>query len=143
MKGDKKKVGSSFWLKPETIQRMDSLLAMDNCKSRSEFVENALSFYIGYLTATDVTQYLSQALVATLKGVVDDNENRLRMLLFKLCVEINMACHTIALHFGDDEIDRRELRGVAVDEVKRSCGHISYDNALDVEREYRNGEWLE
>ena len=67
-------------------------------------------------------------------AVVSDS-NRLRSLLFKWCVELNMACHTIAAHFGDEEIDRRELRGYAAQEVKETCGQISFDNALDIHRQ--------
>ena len=32
---------------------MDSWLAEDNCQSRSEFVEKALRFYMGYLGTED------------------------------------------------------------------------------------------
>ena len=43
------KRNTTLWLRPSTIQRMDSWLAEDNCQSRSEFVEKALRFYMGYL----------------------------------------------------------------------------------------------
>jgi hypothetical protein len=33
-----------------------------------------------------------------------------------------------------DEIDRRELRAFAVDEVKKTYGQISFDHAIDVQR---------
>ena len=59
----------------------------------------------------------------------------MRSLLFKWCVELNMSCHTIAAHFGDTEIERDALRAYAVREVKESCGQISFDNALDVQRQ--------
>ena len=137
------KTGSTFWLHPETVQRIDSLLAMDNCKSRSEFAEKALRFYMGYITSEDVTGYLSKALMVNMRGILDENNNRLRSLLFKWCVELNMACHTIAAHFKVDEIDRRELRRYAVDEVKRTYGQISFDNALDIQRQLQGDEWLD
>ena len=73
---ESKKQGVSIWLRPDTITRMDSLLTQDNCSSRSEFVERAIQFYIGYLTSEDVSEYLSQALVTTLEGTMDENSNR-------------------------------------------------------------------
>ena len=132
---ESKKQGLSVWLRPDTIARMDSLLTLDNCSSRSEFIERAIRFYIGYLTSEDVSEYLSQALVTTLKGTMDENSNRQRALLFKLCVEVNMLCHTMAAHYRADEIDRRALRAFAVREVKETNGQISFDHALDVQRQ--------
>ena len=81
--------------------------------------------------------------MATLQGILADNANRLRSLLFKWCVELNMMSHTVAAHFKADPIDRRELRRYAVDEVKRTNGQISFDHALDVQRQLRGDEWLE
>ena len=80
----------TLWLKPGIVRRMDGWLEEDNCKSRGEFAEKALRFYMGYLATEDTSEYLSRALVDTLRGTLTDNENRLRTLLFKLCVEVNM-----------------------------------------------------
>ncbi len=133
----------TVWLKPDIVSRMDGWLEADNCKSRGEFTEKALRFYMGYLATEDASEYLSAALVATQRGILTDNANRLRSLLFKWCVELNMMAHTVAAHFKADPIDRRELRAYAVDEVKRTNGQISFDNALDTQRQIRDDEWLE
>ena len=126
---------TAVWLTPGVIRRMDSWLEEDNCKTRSEFIEKALRFYMGCLAAEDTSEYLSRALVDTLRGTLADNENRLRTLLFKLCVEVNMMGHTVAAHFRADPVNRRELRAYAVDEVLRTNGKISFDDALDLQRQ--------
>ena len=126
---------TAVWLTPGVIRRMDSWLEEDNCKTRSEFIEKALRFYMGCLAAEDTSEYLSRALVDTLRGTLADNENRLRTLLFKLCVEVNMMSHTVAAHFRADPVNRRELRAYAVDEVLRTNGKISFDDALDLQRQ--------
>lgn len=131
---DKNKKRTAVWLSPGVIRRMDSWLEEDNCSTRSEFIEKALRFYMGYLATEDTSEYLSQALVDTLQGIVADNSNRLRTMIFKWCVELNMMGHTIAAHFRADPINRRELRAYAVDEVKRTNGQISFDRALDQQR---------
>ena len=59
-------------LYPETRRRMDSWLEESNSKNRNEFVEKALRFYMGYLGAEDITEYLSDALVAALRGIIAD-----------------------------------------------------------------------
>ena len=125
----------TLWLKPGIVRRMDGWLEEDNCRSRGEFAEKALRFYMGCLATEDTSEYLSRALVDTLRGTLADNENRLRTLLFKLCVEVNMMSHTIAAHFRADPMDRRELRAWAVDEVLRTNGKISFDDALDLQRQ--------
>ena len=43
------------WLRPSTIRRMDGWLEEANCKSRSEFIEKSLHFYMGYLGAEDAS----------------------------------------------------------------------------------------
>lgn len=126
---------TAVWLTPGVIRRMDSWLEEDNCKTRSEFIEKALRFYMGCLATEDTSEYLSRALVDTLRGTLADNENRLRTLLFKLCVEVNMMGHTVAAHFRADPVNRRELRAYAVDEVLRTNGKISFDDALDLQRQ--------
>ena len=133
---DENKKRTAVWLSPGVIRRMDSWLEEDNCKTRSEFIEKALRFYMGYLATEDTSEYLSQALVDTLQGIVADNSNRLRTMIFKWCVELNMMGHTIAAHFRADPINRRELRAYAVDEVKRTNGQISFDRALDQQRRF-------
>ena len=124
------------WMDAGVMSRMDGWLAADNCKNRSEFVNKALRFYMGYLAAEDTSVFLSRTLVDTLQGIVADSHNRLRTLIFKWCVELNMMGHTIAAHFRADPINRRELRAYAVDEVRRTNGQISFDAALDQQRRF-------
>ena len=132
---DENKKRTAVWLSPGVIRRMDSWLEEDNCKTRSEFIEKALRFYMGCLATEDTSEYLSRALADTLRGTLAYNENRLRTLLFKLCVEVNMMSHTVAAHFRADPVNRRELRAYAVDEVLRTNGKISFDDALDLQRQ--------
>ena len=131
----------TLWLKPGIVRWMDGWLEEDNCKSRGEFAEKALRFYMGYLATEDTSEYLSRAMVDTLRGTLADNENRLCTLLFKLCVEVNMMGHTVAAHFRADPVNRRELRAYAVDEVLRTNGKIRFDDALGLQRQiFPDGE---
>ena len=132
---------TAVWLTPGVIRRMDGWLEEDNCKTRSEFIEKALRFYMGCLATEDTSEYLSRALADTLRGTLADNENRLRTLLFKLCVEVNMMGHTVAAHFRADPVNRRELRAYAVDEVLRTNGKIRFDDTLGLQRQiFPDGE---
>ena len=97
---------------------------------------------MGYLGSCDTTEYLSKALVTMIRGTLENHNNRLRSLLFKWCVELNMMCHTIAAHFRTDDIYTRELRGFAVDEVKRTNGQVSFESAVRQQRRIEpDDEW--
>ena len=139
---DDNKKSTTIWLRPSVISRMDGWLEADNCQSRSEFVDKALRFYMGYLGTEDNTTYISQAILTAIQGTLDDNNNRLCRILFKCAVELNMLCHTIAAHFRADPIHTRELRTYAVDEVKRTNGQVSFESAVRSQRriEYESDE---
>ena len=129
------KTKTTLWLRPKTIQDIDYYMDTANCRSRSEYAEKALVFYTGYLQSDDASTYLCEVLSHMLRGILDNNNNRLRVLLFKWAVELNIVCHTVAAHFKADEIDRQALREYAEREVKRTNGQISFDNALDIQRQ--------
>ena len=122
------------WLDAKLVPRMDGWLAADNCKNRSEFINKALRFYMGYLGTEDNTTYISQTILTAIQGTMDLNNHRLQTILFKCAVELNMLCHTIAAHFRADPIHTRELRAYAVDEVKRTNGQVSFENAVRSQR---------
>ena len=128
---------------PETRRQMDSWLEESNSKNRNEFVEKALRFYMGYLGTENITEYLSDALVATLRGIIADSTNRTNSILFKCAVEQGIMAHTIAAHFRDTLEDRRALRGYVVDEVKRTNGQIKFEDAQDIQRQLPDDTWLE
>ena len=122
------------WLDAKLVPRMDGWLEADNCQSRSEFVDKALRFYMGYLGTEDNTTYISQAILTAIQGTLELNNLRLQTILFKCAVELNMLCHTIAAHFRADPIHTRELRAYAVDEVKRPNGRVSFESAVRSQR---------
>ena len=122
------------WLDAGLVPRMDGWLKADNCKNRSEFINKALRFYMGYLGTEDNTTYISQAILTAIQGTLELNNLRLQTILFKCAVELNMLCHTIAAHFRADPIHTRQLRAYAVDEVKRTNGQVSFESAVRQQR---------
>ena len=74
---DDNKKSTTIWLRPSVISRMDGWLEADNCQSRSEFVDKALRFYMGYLGTEDNTTYISRAILTAIRGTLDYNNKRL------------------------------------------------------------------
>ena len=121
---------TAVWLYPETIEKMDSLLEGDNCKSRSEFIDKALNFYMGYLVSEDTTRYLSKILISAMHGIMKETENRNASNLFRLSVEMSMMMNILAagLEISDEEL--RSLRGRCVQQVKKTRGKVSMEEAI-------------
>ena len=127
---------------------VDELNALDGKKTARQLIEsgsgtitpygvvydNGMKLEQVYLGTEDNTAYISQAILTAIQGTLDDNNNRLCRILFKCAVELNMLCHTIAAHFRTDPIHTRELRAYAVDEVKRTNGQVSFENAVRQQR---------
>ncbi len=120
-----------LWAKPETLQSVKEIYQSDNCRSQSEFVEKAILFYIGYLTADRPKSYLPNMFLSTMKSIVRESNNRMGRLLFKLAVEISMLLNVAASMWDIDKSELVRLRGNCIEEVKRINGTISFDDAVD------------
>lgn len=123
-----------LWLYPSTIQSMDSLLEKDNCKSRSEFIEKAVRFYCGYISANDGLKYLPTAITSAMSGIVSTAENRMARLLFKLSVEMSMMMNILAANADVDEATVRRLRGKCVTDVKKSVGAVTFEDVVKFQK---------
>lgn len=122
------------WLYPSTLEAVDAAMVIDNCKSRSEFLEKAALFYTGYLSGEEACNFLPPALVAALRGTVQDSENRVARLLFKLSVEISMMTNVLASGFEISDADLEKLRGRCVQQVKKTNGSISFKEAANYQK---------
>ena len=132
----KDKYKFALWLYPETLDKVKELYRQDDCKSKSEFIEEAIRFYVGHLTADDDTSYLPNALISNLKSIVAESDNRQNRMLFKLSVEMAMMMNVLAANSDIDEESLIRLRGECVKEVKRLNGSFSFDDAVDWQKGY-------
>ena len=133
LKKEKKKF--ALWAEQETFDRVEKLYAEEGCRSRSDFIEKAVNFYCGYLTANNYKEYFPDIIVSTMEAILNGFENRMASLLFKLAVETSMMLHVTAANSDIDEEILSELRGVCVNEVKRLNGRISFDQAFKFQKE--------
>lgn len=121
---------SAMWLYPETYQKMDRNIEVADCKNRSDFIEKAIDFYVGYLTSQNSTTYLSKILLEAIAGTLKENENRQSANLFRLSVEMSMMMNILAAGLEISDDDMRKLRGRCVQEVKRNKGRINMEDAV-------------
>lgn len=120
----------SLWIRPSLLEEVDSLYKGDNCASRSEFMEKALQFYIGYLTCNHAQDYLAQVIPSTVKGIVDEGSNRMGRLLFKMAVEQAVTSNILAAVCEVDHQELERLRNQCIQQIRKANGMISFDEAL-------------
>ena len=124
----------ALWITPECKRLVDDCYADDQCQSRSEYIEKAILFYTGFLYAEKADRYLPKVLQQILSGTLDRFAERIGRQLFKLAVEQNVSNHILA---SDTDIDVRsyqKMRGLSMDEVKRTNGRIDFEDVLLSER---------
>lgn len=120
---------------PETEHKIAAAMPLSNCQTKNEFVENAIRFYCDYLASQDCFSVLPPMLVSAIRATVQNSENHICRLLFKLAVEMDMMMNILASGMEIPEEQLRTLRGRCVQEVKKTRGMISLDDAV----EYQNG----
>ena len=121
----------ALWMYPDTLEKVEEIYRKDNCASRSEFIEKAVKFYIGYLTAEKKDSYLPGVVTSTLKAIVAESDNRTSRILFKIAVELAVLQNVVAATNEMDAVTLNRLRGECVKEVKRLNGSLSFDDAVD------------
>ena len=137
-----RKKGSGFMAKekmavyfqPETIKKIEQEYQEDNCASKTEFIEKAVKFYIGYLRQQEEVNYISPMITETVKAQIKGTEQRLARLLFKVAVELGKLSHmTAAINDVDDET-LQSLHAMCVNEVRKINGIIDYEDAVDFQQ---------
>jgi hypothetical protein len=121
----------ALWMYPDTLQKVGEIYRQDNCESKSEFIEKAVNFYIGYLTSEDNKSFLPSIVTSTLKSIVAESDNRTSRILFKIAVELAMLQNIVAATNQIDDISLNRLRGECVKEVKKLNGGLTFEDAVN------------
>ena len=125
----------ALWISKDTIDRAKKSYKDDNCSSASEFIEKAILFYLGYLSSQENQEYLAQVIPSTVKGIVDESANRMGRLLFKMAVELAVMENILAAVCEVNQQDLKRLRGQCVQEIRRTNGMLSFEQAVDWQRD--------
>lgn len=128
------KVRLHLRLTPETYQLIGEYAKKDNCTTLNEFVENAVEFYAGYLSAEDCLRFLPPSLATAVRGTIQDTENHICRLLFKLAVELDMMMNVLASELDTDPETLERMRGRCIQEVKKTIGCITFADAVKYQR---------
>lgn len=123
------KVRKGFYIEEELLEQMGGLLEQADVRSRNEFLNQALKYYIGYLISEKIENYMLSTISSVMHSTVKDSENRLARAMYKLAVETSKLSHVIAYSHGVDEEALKKLQAKCTDEVKRINGAVTFEDA--------------
>ena len=64
------KIRKAFYIEEELLGQVDALLPQADVRSRNEFVNLALRFYIGYLTSEKIENYMLTTISSVMHATV-------------------------------------------------------------------------
>ena len=125
-----------LYIFPDTMEKVNMLYEIDNCRSKTEFMEKAIRFYCGYLLQNkpELVDYLAPQIATITEGIVKGTEQRLSRAMFKVAVELGAISHMLAAIHGIDDDTMIKLRALCTDEVKRINGIINFEKAVRYQR---------
>lgn len=126
---EKEKVRKAFYIEEDLLEQADGLLRQVDVRSRNEFLNQALKFYIGYLTSEKIENYMLSTISSVMHATVKDSENRMARAMYKLAVEVSKLSHVTAYGHEVDEETLKKLQAKCAEEVKRINGAIAFEEA--------------
>ncbi len=133
MGSENTKVRVGIYIEKAILEQADGLLETANVRSRNEFVAEALKFYMGiFLQEKQKIIFAVTGFCAY--GTVQDSENRLARMDFKLAVELSKLSQVIAYTHDVDEESLNRLHAKCVDEVRRINGTVKFEDAYHYQK---------
>ena len=110
----------AIYLYPSLVEEVDTLMKDANTTSRSEFISDALHFYVGYLKQGKNVDYLAPIIAQTIQEEIRNTEKNISQILFKLAVESAML----------SELQATQIRitGEQMEQLRRMCSRIVAEN---------------
>lgn len=130
MKQEKEAIRTGIYIDREILNRADEAMGKTNARSRSEFISEALEFYIAWLHSGEISKVLKPALESVISGQIKDTENRISRVIFKQSVELAMLMHVVAATHSVRPEDLEALRKMCVSEVSKVNGRFHFDDAV-------------
>ena len=109
-------------------------LEKSNSRTRNEFIVKAIRFYITHLNCKDNSDILTPALESVVSSKIQDTENRIARVLFKLSVEVAMMMNVVANSNRISFADLDDLRKLCVEEVSKINGKYRFEDAVKFQK---------
>ena len=133
MSKTKNMVKTGISIDANLLARCDASIPLTNAQSRSEFISDALEYYIASLHAQGSSKVLTPALESVVGSKIALTEDRISRMIFKLAVEIAILNHQYAAAYNTEEDYLDWLREHCKQEVAKLNGRM---NLNDIANEY-------
>ena len=120
----------AIYLYPSQMEEIKSLMDQANAKSQSEFVSDAIRFYIGYLQQGKNVDYLAPIIAQTIQEEIRSTEKNISQILFKLAVESAMLSELQATQIRVPQDQMEQLRRMCSRIVAENNGIITLEKAV-------------
>ena len=130
----------ALYLTPEMKARLERRYQEDGSRSLTGFIENAINFYLDYLSANNAGMFLPSSVQSYLDGRLDQFEDRMASLLYKQSVELDMVMSILADCVNLDEAYLRKKRAESVASVKKFNGRLRLEQIAKRTQEEHEGD---
>ena len=130
----------ALYLTPEMKARLERRYTEDGSRSLTGFIENAINFYLDYLSANNAGMFLPSSVQSYLDGRLDQFEDRMASLLYKQSVELDMVMSILADCVNLDEAYLRKKRAESVASVKKFNGRLRLEQIAKRTQEEHEGD---
>lgn len=120
----------AIYLYPSLVVEIDTLMKDANATSRSEFISDALRFYIGYLKQGKNVDYLAPIIAQSIKEEIRSTEKNISQIIFKLAVESAMLAELQATQIRVNDEQMEQLRRMCSRIVAENNGIITLEKAI-------------
>ena len=120
----------AIYLYPSQMEEIKNLMDQANAKSQSEFVSDAIRFYIGYLQQGKNVDYLAPIIAQTIQEEIRSTEKNISQILFKLAVESAMLSELQATQIRVPQDQMEQLRRMCSRIVAENNGIITLEKAI-------------
>jgi hypothetical protein len=106
-----------------------------------DFVSEAIRNHCADIDGEKSVDVMCERMGKMYRAEINNHSNRMAHLLFKIAVELAIQNHLLAAGYVDlTENEMRQVRNKASDYVRRSRGFLSFEKALEEERELNAGD---
>ena len=126
---DKKESQLRIWITPELIDKMEKTIDETGCPSRSEFVRDAIEFYISYHNQNKNVNFISPIISSVIKNEIDGAVRNISAMLFKMAVEESLLTEVLAWYADIDTDNLDNIRELCKYKVATTNGILSFKEA--------------
>ena len=128
MKENKKKW--AYWMTPSMVDEIQKMVDEDYAKSKSDFVCDAVDFYLNYLKTQESLDFISPLLATAVRNELSGFEKNVCEMLFKVAVQNAKQSYLLASINEFTDEDYEKIQKICCEEVAFTNGVVTFTTDL-------------